>query len=358
MSTNPLFLRRSPLIGLGLVSLLAAACTNSQSASSANASSTSTSPPQTTVRMTDQHGTIVTALIDVAQKEGYFKANGLNVQLVQVSNGPAAATALASGSVDVATNAATVFLPLAARGVNIQLIAGETTQTQVLLSKAGLQLPTSYPQALQALEGKKIGVTALNSNQQYTVQALFHTAGIPSNSAQFVATGKDAYSALLAGRVDAAILIGPSIALAEKAGAHIIVDLRSQSSCPTIAICGVSTNGMWARTSWITSHPTAVTAIRRSIAQADLLLHESSTRSQALKVLGSIFTAPGGSPDPTSVLLSTIKSTSAAYPSQSMQTWIDFSTSYHIIPKSIPIGSVYASGTPASIADLKALVAK
>lgn len=326
---------------------LAAAC-GSQPAAVSTPTSTPTPKPPTTVSLTDQSGSIVTALIDVAQAEGFFTKNDLNVQLVQVSNGPAAATALGVGAVDVATNAPTVFLPLAARGIKIEVIAGETTQTQALVGRPGLAGPSAFPKSVVALKGMRIGVTALSSNQQYGVQAVLKSLGLPADYVQFVATGKDAFPALSAGRVDAAILIGSKIAEAEKLGGKVLVDLRNKNSCPQVPICGISSNAMWARTSWVQAHPSAVQGLRRAIAESYAFLHSKGQEKKVAAVLANLFGANALTAGGASSISNIVDITNGAFSRQDMRTWISFSLQNHIINSNLSVNAVYAPGTPES----------
>ena len=113
------------------------------------------------MRFTVQPKTLVTTLVELAVEKGFFKEAGIDAKTVTVAHGPAAVTALASGSVDVATNAPEVFLALAGKGQSLKLIAGQTRQLGVFAARPGLDVPASFPDSVRALKGKKIGVTAL-----------------------------------------------------------------------------------------------------------------------------------------------------------------------------------------------------
>ena len=97
------------------------------------------------VRFTIQPRTGVTSLVEIAIEKGFFKDPGIDAKTEVVAHGPAAVTALASGGVDVATNAPEVFLALAGKGQPLKLIAGQTRQISVLASRPGLEVPASFP---------------------------------------------------------------------------------------------------------------------------------------------------------------------------------------------------------------------
>ena len=97
------------------------------------------------MRFTVQPKTLVTTLVELAVEKGFFKEAGIDAKTVTVAHGPAAVTALASGSVDVATNAPEVFLALAGKGQSLKLIAGQTRQLGVLAARPGLDVPANFP---------------------------------------------------------------------------------------------------------------------------------------------------------------------------------------------------------------------
>ena len=157
------------------------------------------------MRFTVQPKTLVTTLVELAVEKGFFKDAGIDARTVTVAHGPAAVTALASGSVDVATNAPEVFLALAGKGQSIKLIAGQTRQLGVLASRPGLDLPANFPDSVRALKGKKIGVTALSSATQYLTITMLNSAGLDATDVEFIAVGAGAPQALSARHVDAAV---------------------------------------------------------------------------------------------------------------------------------------------------------
>ena len=107
-----------------------------------------------TVRFTVQPKTLVTTLVELAVEKGFFREAGIDAKTVTVQHGPAAVTALASGSVDVATNAPEVFLALAGKGQSLKLIAGQTRQLGVFAVRPGLDAPAGFPDSVKALKGK------------------------------------------------------------------------------------------------------------------------------------------------------------------------------------------------------------
>jgi NitT/TauT family transport system substrate-binding protein len=302
-----------------------------------------------TVRFTVQPKTLVTTLVELAVEKGFFKDAGIDAKTVTVAHGPAAVTALASGSVDVATNAPEVFLALAGKGQPLKLIAGQTRQLAVLASRPGLDLPANYPESVRALKGKKIGVTALSSATQYLTITMLSSAGLDATDVEFIAVGAGAPQALSARHVDAAILTGPQIETSHMLGAKTVIDLRSTKGCPSqLSICGISQVGMWAMGDWAAKNPEAVTRIRKAIAKADVFLHDPANAAFVKQFLGAHLAADLPEQVRNGYIEGALTVLSADFPRKDLERWITIDFRGGVITKEMPVGDVFAEGTPES----------
>jgi NitT/TauT family transport system substrate-binding protein len=300
-----------------------------------------------TVRFTVQPNTLVTTLVELAVEKGFFKEVGIDARTVTVAHGPAAVTALASGSVDVATNAPEVFLALAGKGQSIKLIAGQTRQLGVLASRPGLDLPSGFPASVIALKGKKIGVTALSSATQYLSIAMLSTAGLDATDVAFIAVGSGAPQALSAGHVDAAVLTGPQIETSHMLGAKTMIDLRSNKNCPgQLDICGISQVGMWAMGDWIAKNGEAVKRIRKAIAKADVFLHDPANADFARNFLGKHISAEMSEQVRAGYVQGALTILAADFSRKDLERWIAIDFKGGVITREMPVGDVFAEGTP------------
>ena len=121
----------------------------------AQASASAQGAPPITVRFTVQPKTLVTTLVELAVEKGFFKEAGIDARTVTVAHGPAAVTALASGSVDVATNAPEVFLALAGKGQSLKLIAGQTPPARRARGRAPASTAGELPRLGAGAEGQE-----------------------------------------------------------------------------------------------------------------------------------------------------------------------------------------------------------
>jgi NitT/TauT family transport system substrate-binding protein len=302
-----------------------------------------------TVRFTVQPKTLVTTLVELAVEKDFFKDAGIDARTITVAHGPAAVTALASGSVDVATNAPEVFLALAGKGQSIKLIAGQTRQLGVFAARPGLDLPANFPDSVRALKGKKIGVTALSSATQYLSTAILNSAGLDATDVEFIAVGAGSPQALSARHIDAAFLTGPQIETSHTLGARTMIDLRTNQNCPgALNICGISQVGMWAMGDWIARNREAVQRIRRAIARADLFLHDPANAAFAKEFLGSHISADMSEQVRAGYIQGALTVLSADFSRADLERWIAIDFKGGVITQRMPVGEVFADGTPES----------
>ena len=299
------------------------------------------------VRLTVQPKTGVTTLVELAIEKGFFKEVGLDVKTETVAHGPAAITALASGSVDVATNAPEVFMALAGRGQGLKLIAGQTRQAGVFATRPGLDVPANFPDSVRARKGKKIGVTALASATHYLAITMLSSAGLDATDVQFIAVSFSAPQALSAGHIDAAILTGPQIETSQMLGARVIIDLRSTKNCPgQLQICGISQIGMWAMTDWINKNAEAVRRIRKAIAKADVFIHDPANAEFAKQFIGSHVAANMDEKVRDGYIQGALTILAADFPRADLEKWVAIDFKNGVMPRAMPVDEVFAEGTP------------
>jgi NitT/TauT family transport system substrate-binding protein len=302
---------------------------------------------------------LVTALVEVALQEGFFEEVGLDVDTVTVANGPAAVTALASGSVQAATNAPEVFLALAGKGQSVKLIAGGSKQLGVLVARPGFEFPEEFPASIESLRGKKIGVTALSSATQYLTIMMLNEAGVDASEVEFVAVGRTPAQALSNSVIDAGFVTGAQVIISQSLGSQIMVDLRSTENCPEqLTICGIGQVGMWAMGGWIEENPETVEKIRRAFAKADMFMQDPANAEQARAFLNSQI--PSDSP---SVLKEgyadyALSVLSAAFAPSDLERWVEVDLSAGVISEKLDVSTVCAQGTPANEDDVHALAAE
>lgn len=180
-------------------------------------------------------GSLLTLTNDVAMAEGFYKKHGLNVELINFSSGPDELNALVSGGIDVLTWTATPIMKVNAKGLDIQAINPNVgSPAYSLIARADLDRPNRskpYPQNIQDLKGKVIGVPARGTDMEMVGRLFLKDAKLdPDRDVTWLAVGAipTGIAAFKAKRIDYLIAWEPGQTLlvdVEKLGV-MMVDQR------------------------------------------------------------------------------------------------------------------------------------
>lgn len=183
-------------------------------------------------------GAFQTLPVVLAEKLGFFKKHGLEVQLLNVQGGPAATSAVLSKSADVMLNALdnVTLARAAANGPDFVIVSGNTNkQINSLLVRDGMPTPSlsqGYPQLMRDFKGKKIGVPARGSALENIVRIMLKAGGVdPDKDVTWVALGTAPAMAagVASGQIDAILMPEPFITqlVDVQKKARIVLDTRN-----------------------------------------------------------------------------------------------------------------------------------
>jgi len=159
----------------------------------------------------------------VAQEEGIFAEEGLNVNLVLFGENNSELTALESGKIDVGAFGSSELVTYLADGHELTVFGGAMIAGHGLIVKP--ELVEGIPPedwSLELLEGKNIGVEGVDSGHIVYRSALKQLGLEDSTNFLIFADGADAYNSLKNDDIDAAILYAPYRILAEDEGYVIL----------------------------------------------------------------------------------------------------------------------------------------
>lgn len=247
---------------LAAVTVMAVAAACAAGCSSSGSGSTGGSGPEQTnitiaaVKATDE------VPLYLAEKNGYFKQQGLNVTVEPILTSVTAIPQLVRGNVNIIAGANDVsFFNGVAKGtLNVKLIApaGSCTSSSFSL----LTLPHSSIAKPANLAGKTISVPTTASINTLLIDAQLRDYGVNPSLVHYVAIPfADASAALQAHRVDAVSLIEPFLTEAEVAGAQELIPLCVG---PT---ANVPLSGDFASASWAAKNPHTVAAFQKAMAE-------------------------------------------------------------------------------------------
>lgn len=157
-------------------------------------------------------------------EKGFFKEQGINLQVEWFEAAHPIAVATASNKVDVGATGITASLfNMVAGGQKLSIVADKGREQKGYSSSAVLvttELWQSGVKSIEQLKGKRIGITQTGSTFHYMIGRLLETKGLSLKDVELVPLGK--LSSLMASleskQVDAVILNEPNITKVEKAG--------------------------------------------------------------------------------------------------------------------------------------------
>jgi NitT/TauT family transport system substrate-binding protein len=219
----------------------------------------------------------------IAKETGIFKKNGLDVQLIYFTGGTTAVQALVSGEVPISQVAGPAVVNSALAGSEIIIVAGGATSLDYwLMSRPEIKRP-------EQLKGGSVAISAFGTASDFVARYALQKIGLtPGKDVALVQVGgvPDRLGALLAGKIEAAVLVPPSMFIGQKKGLNVLADV-SKLGLP-IHSTGVATSRRFIR-----EHRDTVRRYVRSQLEA---VHRIYTDKEAsLKVLTKYF---GGNVEP------------------------------------------------------------
>jgi len=154
--------------------------------------------------------------LTIAEQLGYFKAEGLEVEIPDFAGGSKALQALVGGSADVVSGAFEHTINMQAKNQSIQSIVLQGRAPQIVLAVSTKTMP-NY-KSLADLKGKKIGVTAPGSSTSMMASYVLAKAGLKASDVSFIGVGASsgAITAVKSGQVDAIANLDPVITMLER----------------------------------------------------------------------------------------------------------------------------------------------
>jgi sulfonate transport system substrate-binding protein len=212
----------------------------------------------------------------LAQELGFYKDEGLDVELQDHAGGAKSLQALIGGSADVVSGFYDHTIQMAAEGR--ELVAFVT-----MLRFPGLVLVTS-PQAsgavtsVENLKGKIVGVTTAGSSSQMLVTYLLQRHQVPVDSVSITAIGSaaTAIAAVERGKVDAGMVADPAFTLITKRNpsVRVLADFRTAEGVKdAIGATAYPASVLYAPREWIDAHRDTVQRLARAMTRTLRWMH-------------------------------------------------------------------------------------
>jgi len=166
--------------------------------------------------------------LTITEQLGYFKAEGLDVEISDFAGGARALQAVVGGSADVVSGAYEHTINLQSKNQMFQAFVLQGRAPQIAFGVSTKNMP-NY-KTVADLRGKKIGVSAPGSSTNMMANLVLSRAGLKASDVSFIGVGTAAGAlvALRSGQIDAMSNTDPVMTMLEQKGdVRIISDTRT-----------------------------------------------------------------------------------------------------------------------------------
>ncbi|HTI45543.1 MAG TPA: ABC transporter substrate-binding protein [Casimicrobiaceae bacterium] len=227
--------------------------------------------------------------LTIAEQKGYFKDEGLEVEIPDFPGGAKALQALIGGSADVVSGAYEHTITQQAKGQNIEALVLQGKDAGIVLAMPKAKAATYKSPA--DLKGMKIGVTAPGSSTNMFVNILLAKAALKPDAVSIigVGAGAGAVAIMKRGEVDAIANLDPVIATLESNGdAVAVVDTRTAKGMQDVYGGAYAAGCIYAPVDFVKKNPRTTQAIVNAMVRA-LRFIQQSTPEQIVAVVPTTY---------------------------------------------------------------------
>jgi NitT/TauT family transport system substrate-binding protein len=179
----------------------------------------------------------------VTERAGLFKKYGLDTELILITGGPAAVSALINGDVDLDLRAPVAALQAMAHGVKLTfLVSQSNTLDYDVVTRPEIK-------DVKQLKGKRVGIIRFGGISELMVRYLFQRLGLdPERDIQIIQVGQARLISLEKGALEATVLSSGESYYARRMGFRVL-------DMPTLPFFG---SAIVATPTWIAKKPDTV----------------------------------------------------------------------------------------------------
>jgi NitT/TauT family transport system substrate-binding protein len=160
----------------------------------------------------------------MAQQEGLFKKNGLEVELIHIPSSSRGIQAILAGEIAFSFMDGNNEVQADLKGANIALVAGATNrQVFSLMARPDIK-------RISDLRAKKIGITRIGSSTHTSALFALGSAGLKPSDYQILPLMEvpNIFTALAAGQIDGGVVSPPTNSRVRKAGFNELMNLAKE----------------------------------------------------------------------------------------------------------------------------------
>jgi len=204
--------------------------------------------------------------LTISEQLGYFKAEGLDVEISDFSGGSRALQAVLGGSADVVSGAYEHTINVQSKNQFLQAFVLQGRAPQIALGVSTRNMP-NY-KSIVDLKGKKIGVSAPGSSTNMMANLVLSRGGLKASDVSFIGVGTaaGALTALRSGQIDAICNIDPVMTMLEQKGdVKIISDTRTLKGTMDVFGGPMPAACLYAPVAFIQKNPNTCQALANAI---------------------------------------------------------------------------------------------
>src|ERR1700733_846697 len=194
----------------------------SASSSTATATATATAAPTTiTIGLPNSTPSFANSDVAVAQAEGYFAQEGLNVKVDNLASGVPVVQGVVGGSLNIGASSIEPVVNAASAGAPIQIVGSYGNKLTVdMVTPSTITSPAG-------LRGERLGIQSVGAFREVMTRMVIEGAGLTTSNVTYVPSSSSAYiSELLAGEIQSGVLQEEQTltALKKDAKLHVLVN--------------------------------------------------------------------------------------------------------------------------------------
>jgi NitT/TauT family transport system substrate-binding protein len=204
--------------------------------------------------------------LTLAEQLGYFKAEGLEVEISDFAGGARALQAVVGGSADVVSGAYEHTINLQSKSQFFRAFVMQGRAPQIAMGVSIKTMPLY--KSVADLKGKRIGVTAPGSSTNMVANLVLSRAGLKASDVSYIGVGTaaGALAALRSGQVDAICNIDPVMTMLEQKGdVKIISDTRTLKGTVEVFGGSMPSGCLYAPMDYVQKNPNTCQALANAM---------------------------------------------------------------------------------------------
>ena len=221
----------------------------------------------------------------LTEQLGYFKDEGLDVELLSQPAGVDAENELLAGAVQGVVGFYDHTIDLQTKGKDVKAIAvfGQVPgEVEMVSTKAADTI-----KSMADVKGKTLGVTGLGSSTSFLTQYLAGQHGITSSQYTMLPVGADAsfIAAIKQARIDAGMTTEPTVSkLLATGDAKVLVDMRSVEGTKAALGGTYPASSLYVQSAWADAHKDQAAKLAHAFVRTMQFIHTHSAEDIAAKM--------------------------------------------------------------------------